>query len=222
ADDVADAVLESSEPSGFGAAIAAGDIDADGTPDLLVAAPYASSERGRVYAFTGPVMGSVSVTDARLAFSGATGLLGESEFGQSIVYRDANGDGYDDLFVGTPDPALPKAYLFLGPLTADASADDADAVFWNKGYSTNLGAAVEILDDHDGDGIPDLAMGTPGKDLKNGGVAVISGDSVGDHSVSVDGSYNYRSRQHDRCGRSLATLDENGDGLDDLLAGAPM
>jgi len=221
ADDVADAVIQTSESSWFGAALHAGDVDGDGVSELFVSAPYASSSRGRVFAFTGPIAGSLSVTDARLTFSGSTGSLGQWAFGMSFVYQDANGDGYDDLLVGTPDPALPKAYVFLGPLTADATGDDADATFWNDGYSTAFGTSVEVLGDHDGDGIPDLVFGIPGTDFKDGNVAVISGDSVGGHNVRDDGTYNYRSK-HDRCGQSLATLDGNGDGLDDFLVGAPM
>src|SRR6185503_18513395 len=100
ADEVADAVIESSEQSWFGHGVAAGDIDADGTADLLVAAPLAGNWGG-IHAFTGPLTGSVSDQDALLTISGES-LGGYPYFGSDFAYQDGNGDGYDDLVVGAP------------------------------------------------------------------------------------------------------------------------
>ena len=137
-----------------------GDVDADGTPDILVG--------GHRFDPTGKI-------DAGMArvFSGATGqvlhhLEGEYSndgFGQAVSGAgDVNGDGHADFLVGAPgaDPGgmigAGKAYLFSG---SDGSLLQA---FAGKNLLDGLGSSVLGLPDVSGDGFSDVVIGIPGDD----------------------------------------------------------
>ncbi len=115
------------------------------------------------------------------------------------------------------------AYLFHGPLTGHADAADADATFGSDElYNREAGRSVLIIPDHTGDGVADVLVGAPGYDLQGGTVYVYSGPVTGTRELmSAPAAYKSYDN-HDRTGESLATLgDQNGDGLEDILIGAP-
>lgn len=80
----------------------------------------------------------------------------------------------------------------------------------------NFGQALVAVTDVDGDGVRDLAVGHPGYSLKRGRVELYSGAS---------GKYLWALQKGifgERMGESLANLgDQDGDGFDELLVGAP-
>ncbi len=142
----------------------AGDVDADGYSDVLVAAPtadLAQSNEGVVYLFAGSATG-LSTTASWIG----QGDIGNVEFGYSAASAgDVNGDGYSDVVVGAPQWSTNgsregKAFVYLGSATGLAtSASWAVAGTQASGY---FGSAVASAGDINGDGYSDIAVGAPG------------------------------------------------------------
>ncbi|MES2642095.1 MAG: FG-GAP-like repeat-containing protein [Myxococcota bacterium] len=122
--DTADAVFNGDRDEGIeevGEAIAgAGDVDGDGTDDLLFGAPVTSDDgdlRGAAFLVYGPVTGTVRLDRADETFFGN----GVNAFAGYAVAAagDTNGDDFADFLVGSPcdDPggnSSGSASLFLG------------------------------------------------------------------------------------------------------------
>ena len=125
------------------------DISDDGLADLIVAAPHAlvgGRMRGVVVALspkTGKELWKREETE------------GENLGWDLTLAGDHDGDGHPDLFVGAPGPDSGRVYLLSGKngtvLRTYESAEPA----------TSFGWYVAKLDDLDGDGRADLAVGAP-------------------------------------------------------------
>ena len=155
----------------FGKAVRrCGDIDRDGTEDMVVGAPLddtVDTDAGAAYVISGAT-GAVLFT----LYPDSTG----GQFGFSVSGAgDTNGDGWPEVIVGAPYAAgQGRAYLFSG---RDAS------LLWTFGPDlgdTRFGWCVREIDDADDDTFADIMVGCPGgrtwvnHDL-TGYVRVISG-----------------------------------------------
>jgi hypothetical protein len=200
--------------------LAVADLDADGTGDLAIAnSRYDATNAPTVYLLPGPLSGRVVLDDA-VAIAG-TSTVGRG--GVSIEAGDADGDGFNDLLVGGDAGVSPAVtYVFLGPVTADRDASDADAVLTN--VSTEyVPLDILVMSDHDGDGAADIVVGSGDDgDSYDGAVYVVPGTSTGTVALDSDATYAYLGDGVDFVGYAVADLgDVSGDGISDLAIGAP-
>ncbi|QDV05988.1 FG-GAP repeat protein [Planctomycetes bacterium Poly30] len=200
---------QSSAETHFGAALdAAGDLDGDGFPDLLVGSPNPDP--------TAPIFGSV------YAFSGADGSLIHrwveaqinEDFGRAVSgVGDVNGDGRDDIVIGSPRAANSRGFARI---YSGATGQPIRTYFGVGGE--RLGAAVSEFGDLDGDGVPDVLVGSPDGLLGScpSCVRVFSGFDGAPLLTLTDGD------PLSRLGAAVAPAgDFDGDGILDILAGAP-
>ena len=158
---------------------------------------------------------------------------------------DIDGDGIADLMIGTV--LTNRTYVVFGrdgttgetfDATFDLSGINSQSGFVLNGISSGdmAGSALSLVGDVNGDGIGDIIIGAPGHDSNTGESYVIFGKNVsedGDFSTSFelsslesgDGSAGFVIRgidANDRSGASVASAgDINGDGVNDILIGAP-
>jgi len=206
----------------------AGDMNADGYADIILGHRSNEDESmpsGSVYLQHGPVSGSLSVVDADAVLYGAP----DSPSGQySLAVADVNGDGIRDLWIGDsgydePSANAGAAYLFLGPIPARATTDQADATIRGVMLNEYAGHAVDAAGDTDGDGLNDLVVGAPsiqeGHALPGRVYLVLA--SAAETSSLDDAVGIYEGEVvDDRLGMSVASLDFDGDGYADLALGA--
>lgn len=207
----------------FGSVLAAGDFDGDGIGDVAVADPAAAApllEEGIVYLFYGPLEGALTTGAAAAR---VVGVSGADRVGSSLVAADLDGDGADELVVGAPGADLglhnrgAMVVVAGDPLrgVGTRSIDDLPGLL-GEAAGDELGSAVAVLGDVDGDGQRDIACAARFGTLTDAGyVAVVSAQSVFAKAPDVDTVYGFSPGQ--RLGRAIAGGDVDGDGYDDLI-----
>jgi hypothetical protein len=161
---------------------AAGDVNGDGTDDLIVGAPLNDSggyRAGAAYVVFGRTGGFARPVDLDVIAAGRGGFKIQGEnagdyAGHSVsAAGDVNGDGIDDLIVGAPGryggTSAGGAYVVFGRTSGFASPVDlADIAAGNGGFKIqgenagdDAGHSVSAAGDVNGDGIDDLIVGAP-------------------------------------------------------------
>lgn len=231
----------------FGSALAAiGDLDKDNVFDLAVGVPGnddGGTDRGGVWILfldiDGTVLESQKIAASRGGFDGK--LDDDDRFGSAIAgIGDLDGDGITDLAVGAPnadDGVTDAGAVWILFMNDDGTVDSSEKISRIAGgfngtirADDHFGAALAGIGDLNNDGIPDLAVGAPGKDERGperGAVWILflnSDGSVLDEQLIADreGDFEGRLRDDDRFGSALASVrDLNNDGIQDLAVGAP-
>ncbi|WP_373047404.1 Ig-like domain-containing protein [Vulgatibacter sp.] len=150
----------------FGAALAVGDANGDGTTDLLVGAPFhdadAAADAGAAQLFAGPLGAG-----AQPAFA-ATGQEADEHFGHAVVITGPLLDGtVGGLAIGAPAGRNRGGVIHGAVHLIHAGADGsftANGVRYGPEAFDDFGAAVAAAGDLDGDGLHDFAASTPHAD----------------------------------------------------------
>ncbi len=229
----------------------AGDVNGDGIPDIVIGAPKSAingKSSGTSYVVFGKSDSSPVFLEQIALGQGGFAIEGEAaqQFsGQSVRGAgDVNGDGLADVIVGAfgASPSGPfsgRAYVVFGrgegkPTHLVDIAAGTGAGFVMNGAATLdfTGSAVAGAGDVNGDGLADVIVGAYGADINgdtSGRSYVVFGKPsttpvdlkqvvVGVGGFVIDGELEF-----DQAGAAVAGAgDVNGDGLADLLVGAPL
>jgi hypothetical protein len=193
---------------------AAGDVNGDGYADAVVGAYYAGRGKGEATVYYGSATGPSSTSSTTWSGTGSEHL---GCFVDGDI--DVNGDGYDDVIVGSYDNVYNgRGYIFHGS-SAGADATATTTLTSPVGGGDLFGGRVAGIGDVDGDGFDDVAVAAPYDSSHTGAVYVFPGSAAGVTTTAVtsyvgDSAYSLYGWGLSRAG------DVNLDGYDDLLVGA--
>jgi len=189
----------------------AGDVNGDGTPDLIVGTPIAGLvdvrsglDNALIYRFSASDLGTTS-----------------NGFGHSVSgIGDVNDDGYDDLVVGNPNSN--EGGTRVGDITVFSGIDGSVLYqvlgdVGNGGFG-QFGLRLDVAGDINQDGHQDIIVGAPSEyvydndtDIESlGSITIISGaDGSRIHKILGEGDEGF--------GRAVSGIgDVNQDGNDDF------
>lgn len=193
---------------------AAGDLNADGYADLVVGAPNSAKAFGRVHVYLGSADGLVEGPTR-------TGAEATDSFGSTLAgVGDLDGDGFDDLMVGSPGDNAYTGRIFVYRGGADGLDVEPPDMAEGNGFGATLGTTIAPLGDIDADGYTEVLVGAPGTDDYRGQALLYTGRAYGldtDPITTLEGE-----ATGDYFGLAMAGLgDVDGDGYQDAMVGAP-
>ena len=228
--------------------LASGDVDGDGKAEVIAGAPSAGrgtiggQPKGEVYVIDVPdAPGSELDLASGQGYTRLRGGAAADGFGFFVAAADVNGDRRDDVIIGARDADGPddsrnntgEVHLLLGaeqyPSFIDLGQTTLDVTIFGADINDSLGFTV-ASGDVNGDGTQDLLAGAPiGDGCANGAedageAYAIFGRPSWPQAIDLakDGHDRalFGAEKGDELGFSLATGDIDGDGRDDILAGA--
>src|SRR5262245_57719024 len=184
--------------SGFSVA-SAGDVNGDGLADLVIGAPYDSSngreDAGAAYVIFGQAGGLSNIDLTNLTPGEGfriAGAVAGAHTGYSVSSAgDFNGDGFADIIIGAPAARIGgslnagSAYVIFGHASGFGDIDlanlsPADGFRLNDAAELNgylfgnqVGFSVASAGDVDGDGYSDLLVGAPSANNYGSGVTYV-------------------------------------------------
>ena len=240
-------VAEASD--GFGNALAIGDFNGDGNPDLAVGvsgeAIGSVAGAGAVHLFVGTSSGPSVVGNSALhqARPGVRGAVEEDDrFGSNLAVGDFDADGYADLAIGVPFEDIGSlidagaVQIIPGGPSGLSVAGDYSIHQNSPGFAGGSEPGDRFGDftttgDFDGDGFDDLAVGVPFEDIgpvtDAGATQVVYGSRAG-LTGARDVAYHQDTpgvrgvvEPGDRFGGKLVAGDFDANGRDDLAISSP-
>ncbi len=222
----------------------AGDFNGDGYDDVIIASPSADPN-GDYSGSSYVIFGKASGFSATLNLSGLTGDNGfrvdgkdSEQSGISVNNAgDVNGDGYDDMIVGTFSDS---SYVIFGKASGFNATLDLSSIDGSNGFRLDggnvfsfaySGKSVSTAGDINGDGFDDVIVGSYRADANGSfsGVSyVVFGKASGFNATldlsQLNGRNGFRidgAASRDYLGISVSNAgDVNGDGFDDVIIGA--
>lgn len=179
------ACIKSPEPnlSGFGKVLTLGDIDDDGSPEVVIGIDPLDGKNKklqRVYSYAGASMPSPVAPDATVCplwdeepsnvgcYDGIRGVdCTDTAFGAALAIGDVNGDGFGDLIAGAPRAAVQGeneagvVWVIPGSDKGLVLDDMTNLYATGLGSGDRLGTSVAALRTQDRD---EPAAGAPGGD----------------------------------------------------------
>ena len=243
------AILGALAVDGFGYSVSgAGDVNGDGLSDLIIGEPHADptgiNNAGTSYVVFGKagVQENVNLNRRGERFFKIHGATADDHSGASVSGAgDVNGDGLADLVIGAHFAQANGVFRAGNRYVVFGKADVQENVrldrLGDRGFTIvgvaardGYGGSVSGVGDVNGDGLSDLVIGVPLASNRNAGTSyVVFGESgvresvnlnlnsLGDRGFTILGA-----EGNDLFGRSVSGAgDVNGDGIADLVIGAP-
>ena len=224
-----------------------GDLNGDGITDIAIGSPYdddGGKAQGAVYILflnsDGTVKDSQKISSTEGNFQEI--LEPYDAFGRAISnIGDFDGDGITDIAVGAyhdDDGGYNTGAVYILFLNSDGTVKDSQKISSTEGNFQGVidsgvcwGNAISSLNDFDGDGITDIAVGahknySPGTEMKRVGaihILFLNSDGTVKSSQEISdtqGNFDALS-ENDIFGIDLSNVgDLNGDGITDIAVGA--
>ena len=187
-------VFGTTGPFYAGSALASGDFDGDGRDEIAIGAPATGVGPA---SFAGIVV--IQEYDATNVFALRKSLSQDDvplttpenndRFGSTLAVGDFDGDGFDDLAVGTPaedwgsDLDTGVVHVFYGSASEWLRTDNAVTILSpNRSANERFGFALAV-GNFDSDGYDDLAVGAPNREvdgqIRAGAVEIYHGSPAG-------------------------------------------
>ena len=228
----------------------AGDVNGDGFDDMIVGARFGDDgggNAGEAYVIFGKALGFGNIDLSNLAATDGFIIQGDApgdQFGYGVASAgDINGDGFDDVIISARygndgGSRAGEAYVIFGKgsgfynIDLSILAPTDGFIIQGDAAGDELGnRGVSSAGDFNGDGFDDMIVGAVKGDdggTDAGEAYVIFGKGSGFSNIDLsnlaptDGFIIQGDKAGDNAGFSVSSAgDINGDGLDDVIVGAP-